>query len=193
MAAWYAKVNCQLQHGLTCLWVKFTRQESEISPTRKEIMAREYFTWTDDETELLLSLTLEYKTEKSLENIDWESLRSKYNDIHERFVAHLQNIVEGTTPAPDKYSPHRPEEITTAVVTSKLKGIRGRYRKAVDSGRKSGHGRVVELYFTLCQEIWGGSPATEQISSGLESGDLLEEIHQIQVKIKWMLRKGSQQ
>jgi hypothetical protein len=50
--------------------------------------SREYFTWTDDEVELLLSLTLEYKAEKSLQNIDWESIQSKYSDIHECFVAH---------------------------------------------------------------------------------------------------------
>ena len=142
---------------------------------KREIMAREYFTWTDDESELLLNLTLEYKTEKSLDSIDWESIRSKYNDIHERFVAHLQSIAEGETPALDKEYPHRPEEISRGIVTSKLKGICGRYRKAVNTGCKSGQGRIVELYYTLCQEIWGGSPATEQIHSGLKSVDLITE------------------
>ena len=44
----------------------------------------------------------------------------------------------------------------------------------MDSGRKSGHGRVVLLYFEWCERIWGGSPATEQIQSGVESVDLDE-------------------
>ena len=57
-------------------------------------------------------------------------------------------------------------------MTSKLKAIRTKYRQAVDSGRRSGHGRVVMLYFELCERVWGGSPATEQISSGLETADL---------------------
>ena len=53
-----------------------------------------------------------------------------------------------------------------------MKNIRQKYRQAVDSGRKSGHGRVVMLYFEICQSIWGASPATEQIEIGLESTDL---------------------
>ena len=30
------------------------------------------------------------------------------------------------------------------------------------------------LYYELCERIWGGSPATEQIESGLESTDIDE-------------------
>ena len=55
---------------------------------------------------------------------------------------------------------------------SKLKSIRLKYRQAMDSGKKSGHGRVIMCNFNLCNKIWGGSPATVQISSGLESTDL---------------------
>lgn len=47
--------------------------------------------------------------------------------------------------------------------------------QAVDSGRRSGHGRVVYLYYNLCAKIWGGSPAAEQLSTGLESNDLCLE------------------
>ena len=140
------------------------------------IMSREYFTWTDDETELLLNLTLEYKTEKSTESIDWESIRSKYSDIHERFVAHLSSFKEGEAATLNKEYTHRPEKIPKPIVTSKLKMVRQCYRKAVDLGRRSGQGRVVELYYSLCQEIWGGSPATEQVSSGLESSNLVEPL-----------------
>ena len=135
--------------------------------------SREYFTWTDDAVELLLSLTLEYKAEKSLQN--WESIKSKYSDIHERFVAHLRSVDEGETPGFNKEYCHRPEEVTKAIISTKIKMVRLCYRKAVDSGRRSGQGRVVEIYYTICQEIWGGSPATEQVRSGLESGDLLED------------------
>lgn len=42
----------------------------------------------------------------------------------------------------------------------------------MDSGEKSGHGRVVSLYYNLCGKIWGGSPATEHIDTGLETADL---------------------
>ena len=39
------------------------------------------FVWTDDEVLLLLKVTLDYKTAKTMENIDWESCQTKYSDI----------------------------------------------------------------------------------------------------------------
>ena len=32
------------------------------------------------------------------------------------------------------------------------------------------------MYYELCQEIWGGLPATNTISSGLESSTLIDDI-----------------
>ena len=48
----------------------------------------------------------------------------------------------------------------------------------MDSGRRSGHGRVVLLYYELCEQVWGGNPATEQIEGGLESADLRNDMVQ---------------
>ena len=53
----------------------------------------------------------------------------------------------------NKDYPHKKEELTKPVVTTELKAIRMKYRLAVDSGRKSSHGRVVFLYFDLCESI----------------------------------------
>ena len=83
-------------------------------------MARkEQFSWSDDETELLLHVTLEYKTEKIARSEDWESIRSKYNDIWERLIAQISERIEERS---TEDFPHSPEEITKAMVTSKLKG-----------------------------------------------------------------------
>ena len=44
------------------------------------------YKWTDDEVELLLTVTKEYKTKQiaeSLESIDWESRVDKYDEILE--------------------------------------------------------------------------------------------------------------
>ena len=114
------------------------------------------FQWTDDECELLLIVAYEYKTAKAGESID------KYSEILDLFVAGLpQNTQSGF--------PHNKEEGTRPILTSKLENIRLKYRQAVDSGRRSGHGRVVMLYF---EKVWGRSPATEQMANGIESGDL---------------------
>ena len=48
----------------------------------------DYFSWSDDEVELLLSSTMDYKTSKDMEIIDWESCQRKYQDIHDKFVGH---------------------------------------------------------------------------------------------------------
>ncbi|XP_030266336.1 uncharacterized protein LOC115577601 [Sparus aurata] len=74
--------------------------------------------------------------------------------------------------------PHDAMTISKTQVTTKLKCIRGKYRRAVDTGRLSGQGRVVMLLFELCQEIWGGSPATRCIDSSIETGDLVESSSQ---------------
>lgn len=63
----------------------------------------------------------------------------------------------------------------TAQLTAKLKAIRIRFRQAVVSGRRSGHGRVVLLFFELCESIWGESPATHAIAEGIETGDVAVE------------------
>ncbi|CAL8392047.1 unnamed protein product [Arctogadus glacialis] len=70
--------------------------------------------------------------------------------------------------------PHDAMAITKSQFTSKLKNIRSKYRGAVDTGRRSGQGRVVMLFYELCQEIWGGSPATRCIEGAMETDDLLE-------------------
>ena len=58
---------------------------------------------------------------------------------------------------------------------NKLKAVRVKFRGAVDSGRKSGHGRVVLLYFDKCEEIWGGSPATTTLPTGIETNEIQDD------------------
>jgi urate oxidase len=62
---------------------------------------------------------LEYKTEKIGHSEDWESIRNKYNDIWEHVTAQISEIFEERS---TEDFPHAPEEITKAMVTSKLKG-----------------------------------------------------------------------
>ena len=130
------------------------------------------FVRSDEEVELLLACALEYKTEKEAQGVDWESVRSKYGDIKQLYV----KCVEGTG-GEDSVSlsediqerRKRATELTKETVASKLKNVRQKYREAVDSGRRSGHGRVIMLYFDACQKIWGGCPATQEIPCGVET------------------------
>ena len=52
------------------------------------------FVWSDDEAELLLSVTHQYKVAKLAEGVDWESVKSKYNDILELMQNELPSSTE---------------------------------------------------------------------------------------------------
>lgn len=104
-----------------------------------------------------------------MENIDWESCQSKYQDIHNKFVEHYPTPEEAK--ALGKEYPHSKTQMMKAILTSKLKTIRQKYRLADNDGRRGGHGRVVLFYFKLRKQIWGVSP---NISSGIETTELSE-------------------
>ncbi|KAF3846692.1 hypothetical protein F7725_003770, partial [Dissostichus mawsoni] len=120
-----------------------------------------------------------YKTTKVQENVDWESCKCKYSDISRAF--HVQY----PRTRADKDFPHDANAITKVQLTAKLKQIRTKYRQLVNTGSRSHQGRVMLLFFELCEEVWGGSPFTRNISSpatrtirslssGIETGDLEE-------------------
>ena len=46
------------------------------------------YKWTDDEVELLLTVTKEYKTKQIAKSIDWESCVDMYGEILEAYSAH---------------------------------------------------------------------------------------------------------
>ena len=102
-------------------------------------------------------------------------MRTKYDDILTLMRQELPDTAEEARENCGKDYPHTKEKITKKVLTSKLKAIRVKFREAVDSGRRSGHGRVVLLYYELCEKIWGGSPATEEIQTGLESTEIVTD------------------
>ena len=77
----------------------------------------------------------------------------------------------------DEY-PHNKDVFTKDKVVAKVKQIRVKYRKAPNFKRKSGSGRVVSFFYDLCIEIWSGSPATEAINSGIESGEKVAEVEE---------------
>lgn len=61
--------------------------------------------------------------------------------------------------------------ITQERIASKIKDKRKKYKKAVDCGRRSGGGRTVATFYDVCNEIWGGCPATTSLEHGLDTAD----------------------
>ena len=118
------------------------------------------FSWTDDELQLLLEVTVDYKSKCEFEGSSWESKRSKYESICELL---LERYPEDVTTYQNKY------QINEDRVSAKLKIITAGFRKAVDAGKHSGGGRVVFTFFNLCESLWGGSPAVKSISNSIDT------------------------
>ena len=116
-------------------------------PSGKNDSSKE-FMWSDNKVELLLNIAAKYKASKAVESINWESVKTKYKDILELFLAALP---EETTPV-CKNIPHKKDEIKLLNLTSKLKAIRLKFHQAVDSGCWSGHGRVVMIIVSCVSE-----------------------------------------
>ena len=58
-------------------------------------------------------------------------------------------------------------------IKEKLKRIRQDYSKAIISGTRRGRGKIVLQHFDKLASIWGGSPATEALSFGIDSSEIL--------------------
>ena len=83
--------------------------------------------WSDDECELLLNVTHEYKVKQLMNGTDWESVRSKYSDILELFKKEIPEVEEGSRLLKDY--PHQKEEVTKEIITAKLKSTRTKFRQ----------------------------------------------------------------
>ncbi|CAH3036014.1 unnamed protein product [Pocillopora meandrina] len=87
----------------------------------------EYFAWTDEETALLLNVALSYKNEKTCEGEEWESIRTRSEELQELFIERYKfaNNLDPT---------QFPNCKDTSIFSKeKIKMIKFGYWKAVDS------------------------------------------------------------
>ena len=54
---------------------------SQAKETKK---SEKNFLWSDDETALLVQVIIDYKSTKSANGLDWETIKNKYEEITER-------------------------------------------------------------------------------------------------------------
>ena len=128
---------------------------------------KKLFVWTEEETALLLKVVLDYKTVKFAAGQDWETVRSNYEDLAKRLAEAYPNEVTEEFPRGE-----RKEDFTAAKIASKMKKMKNGFRKALDSGKKSGGGRIVSSLYQECADVWAGCPAATSIDGGLETTDL---------------------
>ena len=92
------------------------------------------FVWTDDEIQLLIESAADFEAQQEYAGVCCESIRSKYESIRQLLVDRYPG--EGKDEEIDERYPRKGEnigEITKDRVCSKLKVIRKKYKKAVDS------------------------------------------------------------
>ncbi|XP_028414903.1 uncharacterized protein LOC114537992 [Dendronephthya gigantea] len=116
--------------------------------------------WSDDEVEILLGVVQAYASGKEFGGVEWESVKSKYEDIRLAFVSFYDQ---------KELKEHATNLFTRERIASKVKDLRKKYKKAVDSGRRSGGGRTVATFYDICNSIWSGSPATTSLEHGVDS------------------------
>ena len=87
------------------------------------------FNWTDEETALLLKVVADFKSEKISAGQDWETIRSKYEDLRVRYLE-AYPVEEGSEEFPNSSSK---ETFTKERLTAKIKKIRNSFRNAIDS------------------------------------------------------------
>ena len=131
---------------------------------RRESENSEVLNWTDNEVELLLGVVWSYSSQKYFDGLEWESVKSKYEDIRSEFVG----LYDERNDQED--FPHSTSLFSRERIGSKIKDLRKKYKKAVDTGKRSGGGTVA-CFFDICNEIWGGCPSTTSIGHGLDTAD----------------------
>ena len=74
------------------------------------------FVWTDDEVQLLLEVTNDYKVSEAAKNIDWESCQSKYTDILELYREHHPSCQEESSEIEKEY----PSDVSVFTAFTKI-------------------------------------------------------------------------
>lgn len=124
--------------------------------------------WTDEETGLLLNAIVAFKNEITAKGLNWNIIRSKYEDIHNKFIS-LYLLEAKDNDMNDFPNKDDPTVFTKAMIMGKIKRIKNSYREALRSGKRNGGGRIVYQFYNICVQIWDTIVPTEPTSNEIET------------------------
>ena len=154
---------------------------------RKVVEHEERWRWTDNMVAVLVKNLLHYKHAEEAEGNDFEGdLVRLYSELRISMSMEFSADDFGPTTITMKDTEEMSKEEVNKYrkkikldedrkkrgyqrIREKVKSLRNDYRKAIDSGRRSGSGRLVQVHFLEMKEIWGGSPAVQSIEEGFDS------------------------
>lgn len=90
----------------------------------EETQGSDNLTWSDEEIEMLLGVVLAYASQMDFNGIEWESVKNKYEDIRQQYIAVYQQS--------DRQ--HDVSLFTRAKIASKIKDLRKKYKKSCRHG-----------------------------------------------------------
>lgn len=99
-----------------------------MPPKKQSTSKKKEFCWSDDEVELLLTVTHQYKIQCISAGTAWESSKTKYTNILDLFKAELPASEEEAKDLVKDY-PHLREEVSKDILASKLKAMRRKFRE----------------------------------------------------------------
>ena len=147
------------------------------------------WTWTSEMVETLLLNIVECKSEKEFEGLDFEAdMIAFYSRVREMMAEmfpptdfgpkaiklyHTDNMTTEEILECKRKSDTEKKQIKEGYsrVKIKIKELRRGYKNTVDTGSRSGSGRLVSENFELLRGIWGGSPAVTSLQSAITSQD----------------------
>ena len=122
------------------------------------------FNWKDDEIQLLFEVCFDFKAESDYEGVNWESKRTNDWQIQSKFCNQYPEVEDEKFSRSDDL-----DSITKKRISDKLKPIRTNFKNTVDTGKKSGGGRIIFTFYELCERISGGCPTVNSISHGIDT------------------------
>ena len=158
----------------------------------KEKAKAKKWKWSQDMVSLLLVCIKEYKSLKEFEGVDFESdLVSFYEEIRKIMAGSFEGfgpvkLSESSLPLNELDESQRKKfhdmikveqsdiEKGYDRVKEKIKALRQDYRQAVNTGSRSGSGRIVPDNWDELSAIWAGSPATKAIENACTSRKINE-------------------
>ena len=133
----------------------------------------------------LLDSLYEYKTQMDYQNADFNADKAKqYKAIRKMLAAKYveQNCIFGPVEIgsicegeEEKAYKKRCEDENAQIrkgysrIQEKVKSLRQKFSNAVTDGNRSGSGKMVMEFYDIMVQIWGGAPATEPLSFGVQS------------------------
>ena len=148
------------------------------------------FAWSIKMIENMLESLYEYKTQMDYQNADFNADKAKQYEAVRKILARKyaeDNSLFGPVeiqPIGDKENQEgykkRCESDKAKIrkgysrIQEKIKSLRQKFSIAVTSGCRSGSGKLVMEFYDILVKIWGGAPATEPLSFGVQSAKTTE-------------------